>query len=156
MKGYLDTSDSWSWGKDLVNNFASGMEYARSSVSTVASTVSSTISAWLKHSVPERGPLHDDDVWGLHFMQNFANGMMQGEAMLRSTVYGMASNFESDVNDAFGMGVNPNINMKPMSNRPVGIDISGNTFYVRNETDIEDIAERLHTLVTRELQGAAA
>lgn len=76
-------SDALSWGSHLVQNIAQGIRNAISFVSSAASSVAGAISSVLRHSVPEEGPLSDDDIWGVHLVQNIARGMESQKSSLR-------------------------------------------------------------------------
>lgn len=77
-KGAMDTSWAWSSGNRLGLNFASGIRSAYGSVSSAARSLANAAAAYLHHSTPDKGPLRDDDVWGLHLAENIADGMRRG------------------------------------------------------------------------------
>ena len=85
-------------------------------------------------------------------MQGYMNGLYDGWYDVRNALTEMTK----DIAPTFDVGLNANMSMKPRDNRPIGINITVGNMNVRDDSDIEDIAERLHTLVTRELHGAAA
>ena len=146
----LSEFDSWTWGNHLVNNFAAGMEYARSTVEQTSITVSSAIQRIFGHSVPQVGPMSDDDEWGLHFVQNITDGMLKGKPLLEQTAKDLAYMVDSTVNGDYSVSYS-NV-MQPKQ----PIDISGNNFYIRDENDIENVAQRLYELVNRVNGGALA
>ena len=89
--GFMDmVAGAINWGADLVKNIADGIRGAIGWVSDAASSVASTISGWLHHTVPDYGPLADDDQWGAHLVQNLIGGMEREAPNLRSTADRMA------------------------------------------------------------------
>lgn len=71
----LSRNSAQEWGRHLASNFASGIRNGGSIVEGAASALAQAASRFLKHSVPEAGPLSDDDLWGSHLVQNIIGGM---------------------------------------------------------------------------------
>lgn len=71
----LSRNSAQKWGQHLASNFASGIRNGGSIVEGAASALAQAASRFLKHSVPEAGPLSDDDLWGAHLVQNIIGGM---------------------------------------------------------------------------------
>lgn len=92
-------SQSLTWGYHLVSNFAAGMNLASGKVSAAVDSITSKISRDLKHSVPQSGPLRDDDVWGLHLGQNFASGMMDSLPEIERASLAMADAVQQPILD---------------------------------------------------------
>lgn len=89
--GFMDmVAGAINWGADLVKNIADGIRGAIGWVSDAASSVASTISGWLHHTVPDYGPLADDDQWGAHLVQNLIGGMEAEAPNLRDASGRMA------------------------------------------------------------------
>ena len=81
---------SGSWGIHMGFNFGSGLLSQLSFVSAAANALARAAAGPLKHSVPEVGPLSDDDVWGAHMIQNLIGGMEREAPNLRATTDRMA------------------------------------------------------------------
>lgn len=62
-------------GKGLVQNLISGITNMLGNLKSKISDVASIIKLPLGHSVPEEGPLSDDDQWGAHLIENLIGGM---------------------------------------------------------------------------------
>lgn len=75
-------NESGTWGSDAGWNFAQGLSDAGTWVSNAASDLAEKAAAFLKHSVPKKGILHEggkgEYVWGLHLAQNIAEGIQGG------------------------------------------------------------------------------
>lgn len=76
--------DTYGWGKQMVENFASGIKKAQETAFAVAQSVANAVASMFRHSVPKTGPFAHDDLWGYHMIQNFANGMERGIPDVRS------------------------------------------------------------------------
>lgn len=154
----LSNLNSWSWGYDFIINFKNGLEYASSMLTSAASTTASVMRSIFGHSVPEKGPMSDDDVWGLHFVENFADGITEGKHLLAQSVNDLAKSFADDVDMSFDATVAPRGNWASTQAQPAasGVVITGNTFNVRNDQDIERIAEALNERINMQIAGAIA
>ena len=75
------TKDSSKWGLHLIENFASGIiSGIASALNPALGSVVTAVAAYMKHTEPQMGEWagnaeHD---WGLHLMQNFAGGILDG------------------------------------------------------------------------------
>jgi hypothetical protein len=83
------------WGEDLVDNFATGMENKISAAEQAASKVAKVIWSYLHFSKPETGPLKDADTYGGDFLDTFANGMKDNLSNFMNTVSGVASSLST-------------------------------------------------------------
>lgn len=155
LSGNLEGISSWSWGYDFVINFKNGMEYAYSYLKQTADTILNGVTAMFGHSVPKEGPMHDDDVWGLHFIENFAHGMEKGRSLLDETVKNVAASTAVEFKTGVDWSSADWTNRQVQISQP-DINITGNTFYVRDDHDIELIAEQLSTMINRQIAGALA
>lgn len=78
QKGADMSGSSYTWGTHLGSNLASGIRSKIGSVISAAQEMAASIAARLKHSTPAMGPLSDDDVWGVHLVENIERGMLSG------------------------------------------------------------------------------
>lgn len=101
-------SSAWSWGYNLGSNFASGVSAAGALAIAAAASIASQVAAYLHHSTPEKGPLHDDDEWGGELAENFAGGMMEGAGLVQKAA-GTLANAAVIQNPANKYGQNVNI-----------------------------------------------
>ena len=78
--GFNDNVNGLKWGSDLVSNIANGLKSKKSigEITASAAAVAGSISDYLHHTVPEKGPLKNDDEWMFDMMDNFAKGMDKG------------------------------------------------------------------------------
>ena len=72
-----NVGDMYASGSHLVGNFAAGIWSGIGQVMSAARAAAQAAADRLEHSTPKKGPLRDDDVWGLHLGENFADGMMR-------------------------------------------------------------------------------
>lgn len=97
----LDSLDSYQWGIDAIKNFADGMfsNSAQSAVLGATSGIARIVADNLKHSKPKEGVLRDDDIWGTHFVENFASGINKGLPSLERSIGNMTSTLGWGVSD---------------------------------------------------------
>lgn len=63
------------WGKDMMDNFISGIKEDFGPLGDAIGWVADKISAMLHHTTPDEGPLAHDDEWMPDFMHNLADGI---------------------------------------------------------------------------------
>lgn len=85
------SSYAYSSGRNLGLNYASGIRSAYGNVASAANALASAAAAYLHHSTPDKGPLKDDDVWGLHMAQNIAKSMLEGTKYVEQASSKLAS-----------------------------------------------------------------
>ncbi len=75
----IQEQNSTQWGIDLITNFGLGIKRKSSSswFTSVLKGVGQTVSAYLHHTTPEKGPLKDDDKWMPDMMKNFVSGIQK-------------------------------------------------------------------------------
>lgn len=94
------------WGKDLIDNLITGIENAVPGLSTAVSGIASVISSMLHHSVPDKGPLKDDDLWMGDMMDNFTKGITSNKYKITNAIKGLAT----DMNVGIKYNTMPAIN----------------------------------------------
>lgn len=77
---------SKSWGADMAQNFANGMNSNLDEVEKSAKNIAEVVYAYNHNTTPEKGPMKDNDVWGKHFVQNFIDGMASQKSNLTKAV----------------------------------------------------------------------
>lgn len=92
------SSYSYMWGYELVSNFASGISSGVYDVGNAAYSAASAAYMYLHHSVPDKGPLADDDKWGGDLIQNIIDGMRERERDLARQAEKMARAMEDGFN----------------------------------------------------------
>lgn len=70
------------WGKDLMDNFISGIKAKISELTSTISNVASTVKSYLGFSEPEKGPLSNFHTYAPDMMQLFTEGIYDNEDML--------------------------------------------------------------------------
>lgn len=175
-KGGMDTSWAWSSGNRLGSNFAAGIRSAYGAVASAASSLANAAAAYLHHSTPDKGPLRDDDVWGLHLARNIADGMRRGAGYVASASAELASSVVEPV--ASWGPVNPAAFQYPSArsvagevaaavrdalsgndkgSRPAGVYVENqnfNTKVVRADEDIYVAAPLIAREAARAVRGA--
>lgn len=75
----------------MLKNFVDGIKGGKSDVEEAVGEVTEPIESNLHHSVPDEGPLKDDDKWMPDFISNIAGGIRKGLPKVRAAVQGIAS-----------------------------------------------------------------
>lgn len=119
------------WGKDMIENFISGIKEKWEKLKSTVTDLASTIKSLLGFSEPEVGPLSNFHTYAPDMMDLFAQGIKDNEKMLYNTV--------ADAFDFQGM---------IMSKTPVPALASAGMGSGFNENDIV-------TLISNALQGIA-
>ncbi len=82
----FDVSDADSWGEDMMNNFRSGVERARSWVVDSVSSVAASIKSFLGFSEPDVGPLSNFHTFAPDMMKLFAQGIRDNEYLITDQI----------------------------------------------------------------------
>lgn len=121
VSGPITGLDSYTWGSHLVDNMASAMYAKAQSLYNAAKHLAQQIWANLGHSTPKEGPLKDDDIWGLHLAQNFANAMERGVPVVKAA--------SADLAAAAVLPTQPYLDIDAVSGRNVAEPLTVNDIY---------------------------
>jgi len=72
----------FSWGSDLINGIADGIQSAIGAVTDAVGNVAGVISDWLHFSRPDIGPLKEYEKWMPDFMSGLAKGIDQSKSLV--------------------------------------------------------------------------
>jgi TP901 family phage tail tape measure protein len=147
-------SKALSWGRNLMDMFISGIKSKIRALVGAVSDVAGKVSDYLGfHSPTEKGPASDSHKWAPNFMRMFTQGMERNIPWIQRAAYRVAAAMRA-VNVAAeapqvsraGVGalsvsrsgyVSPSARAEAQGG---GVTVTGNTFYVREERDIDRIA----------------
>lgn len=95
-------NNTYTWGEHATTNFANGLSSstAVSKVTSRASAIARIVANKLKHTTPKEGPLKDDDVWGIHLADNFAEGMVKGRKAVSMAAESLGFAAEAGISEA--------------------------------------------------------
>jgi len=159
---------SFTWGSDFVTSFVSGIWSKMTDVGNAALSVANSAYMYLHHSVPDKGPLADDDKWGGDLVQNIIDGMRdrehdlarQAEKMARIMEDGFDPTLTVDAayealdtigkNRTKSLGSIVETNTAPAINVTLNMNLSDVSF--RNDADID----RLARVMSQEMAAQAA
>jgi hypothetical protein len=88
-------SQAYTNGLHFVENLVNGINAGLPALRAAASEVASIMSEQVKHSVPKKGPMKDDDQWMRHYMQNLANGIKQNKGLVTDQMSTLAQDLAS-------------------------------------------------------------
>ncbi|OYD08549.1 phage tail tape measure protein [Paludifilum halophilum] len=149
-------SKAKSWGRNLLNMFIKGIKSKIRAVVGVVSDVAGKVKGFLGFSSPTKeGPASKSDKWAPNFMGMFAGGLEKNIPALRRTAAKVAGVME-------GVNVSPTaprvshaavgnlsasrsgyVSPADRAEAAGGVVVTGNTFNVRQESDIDSIARAI-------------
>ncbi len=142
---------SGTWGSHIVTNLAYGISRQTGRGGVLAGAVAgvvSLITRSLQHSVPKEGPLHDDDKWGIHFVQNLANGINSSAYLVDNAVQGIVGDISDPFTSNTGIVVDKNLNANAM------VDYSQVSGQISTSIQSGNIAQGIAVAVQQALQRA--
>jgi TP901 family phage tail tape measure protein len=74
------------WGKDMIDNFVSGITEMKDKLGEKVNEIAETISSFLHFSLPEKGPLASSDEWMPDFMKNLADGIENNRGLVQNAI----------------------------------------------------------------------
>lgn len=153
IKGYA--SSFLSAGRGLLDALVKGIKAGISKAISAVKSGMAAIRKYLPFSPAKEGPLSDLDKSGESFFPTFAQGVERGSRpMLRSIAQKMAEARRA-MNTQGGAGTMDPAKLGNVTPAvaPAGSLISGNTFIIREEADIERVARRLYQLQREAQRG---
>jgi methyl-accepting chemotaxis protein len=115
-----------SWGKELVDGIASGMNDAQSNLQQAANKTAGTISAYLHFSQPDAGPLANIDRWMPDMMNLLASGIMANMGQIEQAANLTANNIYMPIsgNEEIAAGLNRMNNTLSERETPVNVNVT--------------------------------
>lgn len=151
-------SQAFSWGRNLISMFASGIESAAGAVIAKARSIANTVKQYLGFSSPtEKGPASNSDKWAPNFVNMFASGLAKGTPKIAGAASALADSM-SMLNQPYAVSFSTSgayVGASTMTSETQGgqVVVTGNTFIVRKESDIQAIATELNRQKTVQLRG---
>ncbi len=155
IKGYAGRF--LSAGKALLESLAKGIAQGLQKAISAVKNGMAKIRSFLPFSPAKEGPLRDLDKSGESFFPTFAAGLERGSRpMLRSIASNMLKArrmMEGGGQMTIG-GATGNVGGTPATMAAAGgVVITGNTFHIREEADIQRVAQRLYELQRKRQRG---
>jgi TP901 family phage tail tape measure protein len=85
-------------GRGLIDNIVGAIRAGIGAVGSAVGAIANTIAGFLHHSVPDEGPLANDDVWMVDFVNNLASGMTSRLHVLKDAAMQVASTISTGIN----------------------------------------------------------
>lgn len=82
------------WGKDMIDNFVSGITEMKDKLGEKVNEIAETISSFLHFSLPEKGPLASSDEWMPDFMKNLADGIENNRGLVQNAISNLADDIK--------------------------------------------------------------
>ena len=116
-------NNSWSWGRDLMQNLINGLNYMLGNLINTVADVARAISDYLHFSVPDKGPLTEFEIWMPDFMKGLADGINKSKKYVEKAISGVADAMIIAMNSDF------NVDMSGVTGAMAG---AGGTTVVNN------------------------
>lgn len=171
----LDKPATWagSSGDHAGRNYWTGFSAWSSAIVNEARYIAEGVAAYIQHSVPKKGPLHDDDKWGGHLVQNLIDGMQDKEHNLFKQAKRMADIVEEGfdptltvdaayeaidtINQRRSSALSTMVESKNTPNISVNLNMNLSNVSIRDDSDIEKLAkvmsQEMATQAARQLAG---
>ncbi len=161
------------WGKDMIDNFVSGIKSAWNTLTSTVSEVAASVKRFLGFSEPEEGPLSNFHTYAPDMMDLFAKGVKDNEGKVISNVENVANkiknalsgdyetpNITSKIKNTFsGDYETPNITANPVSSSDTPVNgsngsINSSVNVVNNFTINGENASEISDTVAEKIQEA--
>lgn len=125
-----DAKSTWNkakqWGRDLVDNIASGINGAQNVLQNAANLTAGTISGYLHFSKPDVGPLANIDQWMPDMMNLLASGIMANLGQIEQAANLTANNIYMPIsgNEEIAAGLNRMNNTLSEHETPVNVNVT--------------------------------
>lgn len=136
------TSNAWTWGKDLIDNMASGIRNNISNITNAVSSVASKIKSFLGFSEPEDGPLSNFHTYMPDMIDLMTKGIKGGISKVKNELENLTSQMSYTINtpdfNYYGDSVKPYISQN--------IDLKSPTFLydtVKNALSSNDFNDKI-------------
>jgi hypothetical protein len=108
----LDEPKNWTYnsGSEAGQNFFEGLQSWAQSIWDQAAAIAEGIANYLHFTVPDKGPLRDEDEWGAHLIENYANAMRSKAYLLEDESKRMAQNVEDGFSPDLAMRYDASLN----------------------------------------------
>jgi TP901 family phage tail tape measure protein len=158
-------SKALSWGRNMMNMFLSGIRSRVSAIVGAVKGVAGKIAGFLGfHSPTKYGPASDSDKWMPNMMNMFADGIKKKMPMLARMTKGVAGQLATINGMSVSPAVRPSVSGLAVSSAGFasrdevaatssGVVITGNTFHVRKDSDIREIARELDRLAMQRMRA---
>ncbi|WP_434642771.1 phage tail tape measure protein [Thermoanaerobacterium thermosaccharolyticum] len=145
-------SDAYNWGRNLIQNVVDGIKSMIGKVASAAKSVASTVARFLGfHSPAKEGPGSDADKWMPNLMNMLQEGIEKNIPRLQATL-NTALEIPVVSSPALVTANGINIELPAMQTNTMP-QIVIEQMVVRNDNDIERIAQRLWQLQKSRLRG---
>lgn len=142
-------SDAYNWGKHLIENFVDGIKHAWDNTKDFFKDIGDDIADFLGFSrPPPKGALKDIDKWGIHAMQILSKSWESGMNLY------LTPTIKSAMPDSFTpSSMGNSISSFSSSSSSVSLTVNVDNPVIRDESDIDALAEKIRLLILSDLQA---
>ena len=120
----LSSSDSWTWGADMVSSMASGINQKAYEIAEATRRVANTIFRNLHFSRPDEGVLRNYEKWMPDFVEGLSRTLQNSAPNLYKAVNNMASNMKDQL--SMGLNMSPTLNNVSSFSPSVSVKVINN------------------------------
>lgn len=111
IRNDLQKSDSYTWGRDMLQGFMNGINSLTPRFNNTVRTIASTVSKFLHFSRPDEGPLRDYETWMPDMIQGLSRTLLDSAPVLDNAVSEVSSQIADNLRaTSFDLDVNSNVN----------------------------------------------
>lgn len=144
-----NVGDTYSWGAESGNNYASGLSSTWQAIANAADYVMAAAADRMKHSKPKEGPLSEgEEIWGVHAGENFGDGLFKsadyvGRGATFATLAAREA-FEQPFDSAWGYNATPFYDSTYSAHGSAGQTTNIYNFYIDGiETTKEELIRQI-------------
>ena len=172
IRDAFDDPQKWSGesGDNAGKNFYNSLQSWVGPIGAAAMNIASAVAGFIHFSVPDKGPLRDEDEWGGHLVQNLIDGMRSKEGELVRQVENMARAVEEGFDptltvdaayeaiDTISKGRSAHMAqvMSETKDQAIEINVSISDVSVRSSADIDRLADEVSRRMADQLRRQRA
>jgi len=162
----LDEPKNWTYnsGSEAGQNFFEGLQSWADSIWQQAYDIADGISQYLHFTVPDKGPLHDEDKWGAHLIENYAEAMRSKAYLLEDESERMARIVEDGFTPNLAMRYDASLNYQrgsyvsaisgggtTVGKQEISVNVDLHDVSLSSDMDIRNVSREIATQTAAEL-----
>lgn len=161
----LDEPKNWTYnsGSEAGQNFFDGLQSWAQSIWDQAAAIAEGIANYLHFTVPDKGPLRDEDEWGAHLVENYAYAMRSKSHLLEEESKRMAQivedgfapdlsmRYDASLNYQSGSYVSAISSGQRVGKQEINVSVELHDVALSTDKDIRDVSREIAAQTAAEL-----